>query len=584
MRALLEGKAGARLASAIACALALTACGDDEGTGGAGAAGAGGASSTATTVAAGGAGEGGGGGGGAPPTSTECPSGITSDPDVQQALPQAVVDTAMVAPTGTVHAVAAGGNVQAAIDAANPGDVITLEAGATFTGTITLTNKPGAEWITLRTSTADAELPPEGGRVSPSDAPKLAKLVLPADTGAVVSFAPGAHHWRLVGLEIAPSPGVFIHSLVDVGSGISVAADVPHHIVIDRTYLHGDPAAGSRRGIALGGAHVGVVGSYFADFKEVGADSQAIGGWNGPGPFKIVNNHLEGAGENIMFGGAASALPSNVPSDIEVCRNHFFKPLAWKGQSWTIKNLFEIKNAQRVLFAGNVLENNWAAAQNGFAVVLTPRGEGGAVPGVVHDLTFVSNHIVHSASGIGLSGNDDTGPSGGSARVVIANNLLEDLDRAAHGGDGRVFQLTTPELATQGLKIEHNTATIAGNSFLVMGDSVPVASGFVFRNNLMPHGDYGAFGTGKGEGTAALAFFAPGAIFTSNAVFAGGTAASYPAGNLFPADVAAVGFQDFAGGDFALSASSPLAGAGSDGKDVGADLAVLAAAIAGVTN
>lgn len=36
-----------------------------------------------------------------------------------------------------------------------------------------------------------------------------------------------------------------------------------------------------------------------------------------------------------------------------MCGNHFFKPLAWKNETWTVKNLFEIKNAQRVLFAGN---------------------------------------------------------------------------------------------------------------------------------------------------------------------------------------------------------------------------------------
>jgi len=37
-----------------------------------------------------------------------------------------------------------------------------------------------------------------------------------------------------------------------------------------------------------------VIDSYIADIKEVGADSQAVAGWNGPGPFKIANNYLEG--------------------------------------------------------------------------------------------------------------------------------------------------------------------------------------------------------------------------------------------------------------------------------------------------
>jgi hypothetical protein len=165
---------------------------------------------------------------------------------------------------------------------------------------------------------------------------------------------------------------------------------------------------------------------------------------------------------------------------------------------------------------------------------------------------------------------------------IVLDKLLEDVNRGTFGGDGRIFQVITPQIATEGLEITHNTASIAGNAFLVMGDSVPVASNFVFRDNLVPHGDYGAFGSGQGEGTNALAFFAPGATFTNNAVFGGGSAGSYPAGNLFPADAAAVGFVDFAGGDYSLTADSSLAKSASDGKAVGADIAALRAAVAGV--
>src|SRR5262249_38836706 len=64
---------------------------------------------------------------------------------------------------------------------------------------------------------------------------------------------------------------------------------------------------------------------------------------NGSGPFRIVNNHLEAAGENLMFGGADPAIPQQIPSDIEICHNHFFKPLTWKaddpsyeGTAWTV--------------------------------------------------------------------------------------------------------------------------------------------------------------------------------------------------------------------------------------------------------
>src|SRR5919206_261134 len=141
-----------------------------------------------------------------------------------------------------------------------------------------------------------------------------------------------------------------------------------------------------------------VVDSYISDFKEVGADSQAIGGWNGPGPLKIANNYLEAAGENIMFGGADPKIADLVPSDIEIVRNDLAKPLRWRkgdpsfeGVEWTVKNLFELKNARRVLVNGNLLEYNWPQAQNGFSILFTPRNQKGDSPwSTVEDVLFTN--------------------------------------------------------------------------------------------------------------------------------------------------------------------------------------------------
>ncbi|MFM9709732.1 hypothetical protein, partial [Streptomyces galilaeus] len=69
---------------------------------------------------------------------------------------------------------------------------------------------------------------------------------LTASTGSVVKAAPGAHHFRLVGLEIRPRDGAFLHNLVDLGTGAASDDALPHDIVIDRCYLHGDPAKGAR--------------------------------------------------------------------------------------------------------------------------------------------------------------------------------------------------------------------------------------------------------------------------------------------------------------------------------------------------
>ncbi|MGH9940157.1 MAG: hypothetical protein ACREAM_28280, partial [Blastocatellia bacterium] len=324
-------------------------------------------------------------------------------------LPRVYLNTDYTPGAGRVIAVAAGGDFQAALNQAQPGDVITLQAGATFTGNFTLPNKSGSgqsgqsEWIVIRSSIADANLPPAGTRVTPSYSAVMPKIVS-SNSEPVIRTAPGAHHYRFIGLEIGVSSGVkLIYNIVDFSGGQTSLSQVPHDLIIDRCYIHGNPSANARRGVALNSASTAVIDSHVSDCHEVGADSQAICGWNGPGPFKIVNNYLEGAGENVMFGGADPSIQNLIPSDIEFKRNHLAKPLKWKvghpsyaGIHWTIKNLFELKNAQRALVDSNIFEYNWADGQSGAAIVFTPRNQSGGSPwSVVQDVTFTNNIVRH---------------------------------------------------------------------------------------------------------------------------------------------------------------------------------------------
>src|SRR6185369_7920203 len=98
-------------------------------------------------------------------------------------------------------------------------------------------------------------------------------------------------------------------------------------------------------------------------------------------------------------------------------RNHVAKSLAWKpgepgyaGTAWTVKNLFELKNARRVRVEGNLFENNWVQAQIGFAIVLTVRNQDGRAPwSVVEDVTFANNVVRASTSGVNIHGRDSSG-------------------------------------------------------------------------------------------------------------------------------------------------------------------------------
>ena len=70
--------------------------------------------------------------------------------------------------------------------------------------------------------------------------------------------------------------------------------------------------------------------SHISDCKAVGQDAQAIVGWNGPGPYWIENNYLEGAGDNFMLGGADPAIPGLIPTDVTFRRNYVSKPVSWR--------------------------------------------------------------------------------------------------------------------------------------------------------------------------------------------------------------------------------------------------------------
>ena len=153
---------------------------------------------------------------------------------------------------------------------------------------------------------------------------------LRAPPPSVIVAAAGAHHYRFVGIDVAPDEGAAVVNLVQLGNDESDPDDLPHHIIIDRSFLHGDNRVGTRRGIAMNARHAAVINSYVSNFKDASTDSQGIAGWNGDGPFVIANNYLEAAGENVMFGGADPSIPGLVPADIEISGNHLAKPLRWR--------------------------------------------------------------------------------------------------------------------------------------------------------------------------------------------------------------------------------------------------------------
>ena len=486
----------------------------------------------------------------------------------------AVVSVACVSvpvEAATVY-VASGGDLQRALDNARPGDTVLLAENAEFVGNFVLPVKAGDQWITVRTSAPDSVLPEAGVRVQPAHAALLARLRSP-NASPALQTAPGAHHWDLRYLEFPGNAGG-LNDIVQIGDGSTAQnslALVPHHIVLDHVYVHGSTLIGQKRGIALNASSVTIRDSYVSECKGIGQDTQAIGGWNGPGPYVIENNYLEAAGENILIGGADPAIANLVADGVTVRRNLFSRPMSWRnplvatpagvsaaseaggalpagtyayrvvarrtvqvtvarstaspevsvvttaagsvrirwqaspgvtdyvvygrtpggstmnwtvtgtefvdvgaagtsgaaptatGTVWSVKNIFELKNARNVIVEENIFENHWKESQPGYAIVLTPRNSQGSCTWcVVEHVRFERNVFRNMAAAINLLGYDGGHPSRQAADIAFRQNLFTGLSTSL-GGNGWFMQIGD---GPRDIVIEHNTIDSNGNAVI----------------------------------------------------------------------------------------------------------------------
>lgn len=510
-------------------------------------------------------------------------------------LPQAMVDTTYSLPTGTTHVCTTGAQFTTALSNAALNDVIQLQAGNTFSGPFNLPNKTsGSGWIYI-VSSALGSLPALGTRVAISDSSNMPTIDCATGSGRCITTSAIAHHFRFVGINFQPQSGASPSNLIEIGSGETLSANLPHHLIFDRCLLQGDPSVNTRRGIAMNGDNIAVIESYLHNFKDDGSDSQALGAWNCNGPFKIHNNFIEAAAESFIFGGVDPSITGAVPSDITITRNQFFKRLSWVGSAWVVKNLIEFKNAQRILIEGNVLQNIWLAAQAGYLINAKSVNQGGSGTScITQDLTFRKNRGINCENGLQLGGDLSEGGFTALApiRWLFEHNEIQLAN--VNGGDGNAVLLSQgiwPRYLTN-LTIRHNTFVGARNIQVgpngIGGDGID-ASDVDLKDNIFEGGLYGLKGQGLAEGKATLDGAMTNGTVTFNA-WQGMDMANYGAAsgsgntmsnNFFPATQAAIDFLNYAGANYRLNASSPLHNAASDGTDVGANIDSINAAIAG---
>lgn len=443
---------------------------------------------------------------------------------------------------GRTIRVEAGQNLQAALNAAQPGDEVVLAQGATFTGNFTLPAKTSTspEWIIVR---ADVLPVGFGTRVTRELAAPSAKVITPNSSAAIIT-AQGAKHWRLVGFQVELAPiSSLNYGIVVLGSGSSAdstLATLPTDIILDRMMISGSTTGMTSRCVAMNGIRLAVIDSHLDECHAKGPDAQGIGGWNGPGPFLIENNYIAGSGQGIMFGGADPFIRDVTPSDITIRRNYFYKPMSWANNKWSIKATFELKHAQRVQFEGNILENTWISAQTGYAFLFQTVSQNDRAPWtVIQDITVRNNLIKKATSGVNILARFNKVPIIGTRRVLFQGNVFEDVGRdPVNGTKGTIFQLLQD---VEDIAFVNNTVTqSAGDvSKAVYFDGVPGIR-TVILNNIFPLSSIGIGGSGRAGGNSTLATFAPDGIVEGN-VLPGLPAAVYPRNNYFPPNGPAIG-------------------------------------------
>jgi hypothetical protein len=367
--------------------------------------------------------------------STDATCFATIQNDGPAALPTSGMETDMAntPASGTSATVAAGScsAIQTALNNASCGQTVivpALNGSAQNTQTCNITlpahSCDAGHWIWLVSDQlSNSNFPAEHTRATPCainhaamsgypgypciTAATLMPQIQCANSGnqACITAAAGANYYRIIGFDILQS-----NTFSNDGNGLVDLTGGADHIIIDRSMLHGQAVSctlsGSnyscsskdlKNGVQLqNSTNVAVINSWLYDIacpEGTCTDSHAFGGGNGTSAshtYKIYNNLISAAGENFFQGGGGSVGSTAIvtPTDFEIRNNQFFKPVSYalctgcNGEHVEFKNLFEIKNGQRLLIEGNEFENDWMGwqtDQSGYALVIGARNQNSSV-------------------------------------------------------------------------------------------------------------------------------------------------------------------------------------------------------------
>lgn len=500
---------------------------------------------------------------------------------------------------------------RAATSLSRVGTVATITYSSTsgyvpLNGTITIqgANEPGwnGDFTVLSTSSTQATFAVPDDLPEPTGSIQWKKIY---GMSRQFGVEDGVNKVRIVGVEITTEYEALNDSEVHYFScGKDPTADTRSYygedIVLDRCYIHGNPGSRSRDGIVLyrGAGKVAIINSHISDFKGRALESHGIHVFETLGPVLIENNHISACAINVFIGDNAT-VPSYRPvENVSVIGNHIYKPLEWcphdpsyNGLLFLQKNMLEIKSGKKVLIRGNKMENAWLEDQSGAWMTFITYG------GSIEDVEVRDNYIINGCNCY-VAGVGSLRPV---KRVKIHNNLWVSTHSSSKTTGIGINGSST--LGIEYLSFEHNTFVPPGTWFtnLTRFVATPAAGPdrmqhLRIRNNIMRAGSDGTWtNNGPPWPTDSRTMFETyctddyevtdnvfiGATSTVplNSGDVGGFSGAYD--RLYrPSSNASVGFTNTALSDFShyvLQPTSAYYAAGSDGEDLGCDIAALTA-------
>lgn len=401
-----------------------------------------------------------------------------------------------------------GAALQAGLDAAPAGTVITLDAGKVYEAALVI--KPPGESgaprpLTITTRGWSDKGDAWNGLVTPADKPRMAVLRGAPRNNAALTILNGPHagHVRLFGIAFEATPPAGQGDMIRIGSSDDRAVkDVARHISIRQVLMQGDREFGQKRGIAANGHDLEISQVWCEEIFIAGQDSQCIAGWNGSARVHIQHSYLAAGSENIMVGGSPIGAAEMQPHTWTIEDVILHKPLRWKEdkRNRQVKNLLEFKYGRDITARRILAVNNWRAAQDGRGLLINYTTNGRCPEcGNLENVLVEDFVMLNSDAGISLQGHSwqPDSHSAGKLRAVTLRHMYIQLSQP-----GRTIQISNVR-GRHDLRIERSTFINHGSSWIVgsfgrawqdnetIVDGGPMEGLSVIDNVFAANGEYG---------------------------------------------------------------------------------------------